>query len=393
LELLSPAGNFEKLKAAVTYGADAVYFGGESFSLRAKAGNFDLEEMREAMRFLHERGKKGYLTLNSFMRDYEAINLAEYVVKAAETGVDAFIVSDPGVFAIAKRHTNIPLFISTQANTTNSEAISFWAAAGASRVILARELSKAELGEIMKDPACEVEIFAHGAICISYSGRCLISAYMTGRDANRGECTQPCRWNYTLTEATRPGQTMDIVEEPDGTYLYNAKDLCLVDKVGELMKMGIASLKIEGRMKSVMYTAVVTGVYRKVIDSLAADPNYVVDERLKWLLSSVSNRHYTEGFYSGSPDDSCMNYATSAYVRNADFLGVVEAGEGGKLRIDCRGRFHKGETLHLLLPDLSEHELTAEIEADYTKPGQKVLLTSDINAPQGSLLRREVNRL
>lgn len=398
MELLSPAGNFEKMQAAVRCGADAVYFGGEMFGLRAKAGNFTLQEIDEAMKFLHTNGKKGYLTLNSFLRDYQIAELDAYIRKVAETGVDAFIISDPGVFSVAKKAApQIPRHISTQANTTNSAAVSFWSEMGAERVILARELSKSELESITANKDCQIEIFGHGAICISYSGRCLMSAYMTGRDANRGECTQPCRWNYSVTEKTRPGQNMDIEEDSTGTYLYNAKDLCLIDKVGELLNMGISSLKIEGRMKSVMYVAVVTAVYRKAIDEAMKNPlAFRADDKMKRLLSSVSNRHYTEGFYSGVKHNEALNYETSAYVRTTDFLGVAE-NKDGKTFIDCRGRFETGEELVFLTPALEELTFKlAEIytakgdSVDYTKPGQSLYIPLDFNVPEGSILRREL---
>ena len=393
MELLSPAGNMEKLKAAVLYGADAVYFGTDAFSLRAKAGNIPLDEIPVALEYLHERGKKGYLTLNSFLRDYEEDMLIKYAKATAEMKVDGFIVSDPGVFSLVRRVSpEVPVSISTQANTTNSAAVRFWAEAGARRVILARELSREELSGIVENSPIEVEMFCHGAICISYSGRCLISAYMAGRDANRGECAQPCRWNYTIQEATRD-DNMEIEEDRDGTYLYNAKDLALIDRVGELFDMGVASLKIEGRMKSVMYVAVTTAVYRKAIDE-AKVGSFSATENMRRLLSSVSNRHYTEGFYSGRSDEDCMNYASSAYVRGTDFVGVVEEVLDEGLLIDCRGRFKKGENLSFFTPDLAEPEISIDyIECageilDYTKPGQKVFVKTQLKVPEGSILRR-----
>lgn len=402
-ELLSPAGNMEKLKTAVTYGADAVYFGGEAFGLRAKAGNFTLDEIQEAVNFLHKRNKKGYLTVNAYARDDELESLRKYLGSVAEIGVDAFIISDPGVFKIAKEVApHVERHISTQVNTTNSAAVAMWAELGAGRVIVARELHKNELAVLVKNSPVEIECFIHGAICISYSGRCLMSAYMTGRDANRGECTQPCRWNYNppreggyfIRESSRPLQEMEMEEDEKGTYLYNAKDLCLVDRIGELARMGISSCKIEGRMKSVMYTAVTTGVYRQAIDAAYRDgENYKAAPRFKELLNSISNRHYTEGFYAGVPDKDAMNYDTSAYVRTSDFLGVVS--EGSPVTVECRGKFRPGETLHILEPSLEEIEVIPSALIDKngekkenSRAGDSLMLEGVAKVPEGSILRR-----
>ncbi len=392
----------EKLEAAVAYGADAVYFGGEAFGLRAYAGNFTLEEIGRAMKYLHDRGKKGYLTVNAYARDHELSALEEYLRKTAALGVDAFIIGDPGVFRLAvKAAPRVERHISTQANTTNSSAIQFWAEQGAKRAILARELPKEELAEIARGPACEIEVFVHGAVCISYSGRCLISAYMAGRDANRGECTQPCRWSYksaVIQEETRPMQDMEIAEDETGTYLYNAKDICLINRVGELAKMGVSSLKIEGRMKSVMYAAVVTGVYRRAIDLALKNPDaYTADPHWQTFLDSVSNRHYTEGFYSKVPDREAMNYETSAYVRNADFLGVVRKSGGGWLEADCRGKFTPGETLTILTPSLEEIALAVseirdvkDTPLEFSRSSETVKIRTDKEIPAWSLLRRHL---
>jgi putative protease len=405
MELLSPAGNFEKLKAAITFGADAVYFSGKAFGLRAKAGNFSMDEIAEAVSYLHSRGKRGYLTINAYARDDELDALAVYLADVAALGVDGFIISDPGVFKLAKTYApNVERHISTQANSTNSAAIAMWAELGATRVVMARELSKAELATICTRSPIEIECFIHGAVCISYSGRCLMSAYMAGRDANRGECTQPCRWNYrppseqsyiVIQEASRPLQEMEMVEEADGTYLYNAKDLCLLDHIGELAAMGVNSAKIEGRMKSVMYVAVTTGVYRQAIDRALTDPaNFQVDPRWTELLSSVSNRHYTEGFYAGVPDKDAMNYDTSAYVRTADFLGVFA--EDGT--VACRGKFTAGEKLQVLTPKLEEIDIVPQelllknVAVENSRANDMLILkTADgaiVHYPEGSILRR-----
>jgi putative protease len=402
MELLSPAGNFEKLVTAVTYGADAVYFGGEAFGLRAQAGNFTLEEMKEALEYLHARGKRGYLTVNAYARDYELDELKTYLKTVADIGVDAFIISDPGVFHLAKEAApQVERHISTQANTTNSAAVAFWKAQGASRVIMARELPQKELESVAKNAPIEIECFVHGAVCISYSGRCLMSAYMTGRDANRGECTQPCRWKYNppsqvsyIQEVTRKTQDMEMIEEPDGTYLYNAKDLCLIDRVGELAAMGVSSLKIEGRMKSMMYVATTTAVYRRAIDLAMKDPiNYKSDPEWRKLLNSVSNRHYVEGFYATIPDKDAMNYETSAYVRTSDFLGVVT--NSTPLTVECRGKFLPNEKLEIFTPTLERIEFAASAllnpkgeSVANSRAGDILVLECAVNAPVGSILRR-----
>lgn len=405
MELLSPAGNMEKLKMAVQYGADAVYFGGNIFGLRANAGNFSMEEMRDAMEYLHNAGKKGYLTLNAYIRDSELNELKLYIKETSKI-VDAYIISDPGIFALASELApDVEKHISTQANITNSQAVNFWADNGASRVVVARELPKAELAALVKNSKIDIEAFVHGAICISYSGRCIISAYMTGRDANRGECTQPCRWNYQVKEVTRPKQDFDIEEDERGTYLYNAKDLCLIDRIGELSDMGVKSLKIEGRMKSAMYTAVVTGVYRKAIDC-ALKGDYTPNPKWRELLDSVSNRHYTEGFYSSVPDKDAMNYESSAYIRNADFLGVTKnfSETNGKIKfsLECRAKLTAGEKLEILTPELDSISFTPQKIifknelAESTKPSLTFEIEGEIENYNGekiadsSLLRRQL---
>lgn len=407
MELLSPAGNMEKLKMAVLYGADAVYFGGNIFGLRANAGNFSIEEMQKAMEYLHNAGKKGYLTLNAYIRDSELDKLKQYIKETSRL-VDAYIISDPGVFALAAELApEVERHISTQANITNSQAVNFWADKGASRVVVARELPKAELAALIKNSKIDIEAFVHGAICISYSGRCIISAYMTGRDANRGECTQPCRWNYQVKEVTRPKQDFDIEEDERGTYLYNAKDLCLLDRIGELHDMGVKSLKIEGRMKSAMYTAVVTGVYRKAIDR-ALKGDYAADNKWRELLDSVSNRHYTEGFYSFVPDKEAMNYESSAYIRNADFLGVIknfsETDTKAKFSLECRAKLTIGERLEILTPELDSIIFTPQKiifkgePVDNTKPSLVFEIEGELKRQNSgkiadsSLLRRQINQ-
>ncbi|MGD9809558.1 MAG: U32 family peptidase [Deferribacterales bacterium] len=393
-ELLAPAGSFEKLKAAVRFGADAVYLAGSGFGLRVRASNFEPEEMEQAFRYLHERGKKGYVTVNAFLKNGELDGVREYIGSLKDIKPDAIIISDPGVYRIAKEVApEIPRHISTQANVTNLSAVDFWYEQGAERVILAREVTGEEAAYICANTKCEVEVFVHGAMCISMSGRCLISNYMTGRDANAGDCAQSCRWNYALVEENRDGQYFPVAEDERGTYFYNSKDLCLLEHVDELSKMGIKSLKIEGRMKSVMYVSAVTGVYRQAIDSVAAGGFKVKDEWKKFL-ASVSHREYTEAFYNGNADEKTMNYGTSSYVRGCDFLGVVEEVVEDGVIIDAKAKFSKGETAMLLTPDMAETEIETGaiyamngIEEPNTKPGMKYKLEG-LNAPEGSLIRR-----
>ena len=398
MELLSPAGNFEKLKAAVRFGADALFMGGPAFGLRANAGNFSFDEMEEAFKYLHDRGKKGYVTVNIYPQTNELESIRQYLKKCEQLGADALIISDPGIFSIVKQEgIKTPVSISTQANTTNLAAVNFWASLGASRVIMAREVRKEDLVEIMKNAQCEVETFIHGAICISMSGRCLISSYMTGKDANNGECTHPCRWNYALMEEKRDGEYFPVYEDDRGTYLYNSKDLCLLDRIGELVKMGSASGKIEGRMKSIMYVSIVTGVYRQAIDLAVKDAdNYKPLPEWRHLLESVSNRGYIEGFYGGEYDTNAVNRETSGYSRSAAFLGVaLKDSSNDELEITCRAKFAPDEEITILTPDLKKIKVIPEIVLDEgnnkveaTRPNYIYKIPFKDKAPEGSLIMR-----
>lgn len=398
MELLSPAGNFEKLKAAVRFGADAVFMGGPAFGLRANAGNFSFDEMEEAFKYLHDRGKKGYVTVNIYPQTHELDDIRKYLKKCEQLGADALIISDPGIFSIVKQEgIKTPVSISTQANTTNLAAVNFWASLGAHRVIMAREVRKEDLIEIMKHAQCEVETFIHGAICISMSGRCLISSYMTGKDANNGECTHPCRWNYALMEEKRDGEYFPVYEDERGTYLYNSKDLCLLDRIGELVKMGSASGKIEGRMKSIMYVSIVTGVYRQAIDAAKKDADgYKPLPEWRQLLESVSNRGYIEGFYGGEYDAAAINRETSGYSRSAAFLGVaLKDSSNDELEITCRAKFAPNEEITILTPDLKKINVTPEIVLDEggnkieaTRPNYIYKIPFKDKAPEGSLIMR-----
>lgn len=356
MELLAPAGDLEKLKIAIDYGADAVYFGGEAFGLRAGAGNFTKEEIREGAKYAHERGKKIYMTVNIFAHNEDIRLLPDFLRGIADLEIDAFLVSDPGVIAVFREILpDAVLHLSTQANTTNYMTAKFWYDMGISRIVAAREMSFEELREFRREipEDMEIEAFVHGAMCISYSGRCLMSNFMTVRDANRGACAHPCRWNYSLMEEKRPGEYFPVEEDQRGTYVFNSKDLCMIGHIPEMVEAGIASAKIEGRMKTIFYAATVVRVYREAIDRYYADPaSYRF--RPEWLeeLSKVSNRHFTTGFFLGRPDESAQNYESSAYIREYDFIGIVRSydGETGSALIEQRNHFRVGDEIEIFGP-------------------------------------------
>ena len=356
MELLAPAGDLEKLKIAIDYGADAVYFGGEAFGLRAGAGNFTKEEIREGAKYAHERGKKIYMTVNIFAHNEDIRLLPDFLRGIADLEIDAFLVSDPGVIAVFREILpDAVLHLSTQANTTNYMTAKFWYDMGISRIVAAREMSFEELREFRREipEDMEIEAFVHGAMCISYSGRCLMSNFMTVRDATRGACAHPCRWNYSRREEKRPGEYFPVEEDQRGTYVFNSKDLCMIGHIPEMVEAGIASAKIEGRMKTIFYAATVVRVYREAIDRYYADPaSYRF--RPEWLeeLSKVSNRHFTTGFFLGRPDESAQNYESSAYIRKYDFIGIVRSydGETGSALIEQRNHFRVGDEIEIFGP-------------------------------------------
>lgn len=324
IELLAPAGDLEKLKFAIIYGADAVYFAGENFGLRAGASNFTISEMEEGISFAHERNKKVYITVNIFAHNEDIDIFKEYIKTLDSMGIDAFIVSDPGIFTIIKETVkNAEIHISTQANTTNYQSVMFWHKLGAKRIVLARELTFDEIRNIRSkiDESVELEAFVHGAMCISYSGRCLLSNFMTDRDANRGECSHPCRWKYALVEQKRPGEYYPIEENDRGTYIMNSRDLCMIEHIPELIESGISSAKIEGRMKSIFYVATVVSAYRKAIDAYYQGRPY--EDSLLNELKKVSHREFTTGFFYKKPTNLDQNYQTSDYTRNYSFTGIV----------------------------------------------------------------------
>ncbi len=326
-ELLAPAGNLENLKMAIIYGADAVYLGGLNYGLRSRAKNFTLEQLTEGVSFAHERGKRIYVTVNIIAHNEDLKGLPEYLKVLQDLNIDAIIVSDPGIIGIAKETIpEMEIHLSTQANTTNYAATNFWYGHGISRIILARELSLEEIKEIVEKspPELKLETFVHGAMCISYSGRCLLSNYLINRDANRGDCAHSCRWKYYLMEETRPGEYLPVFENEKGTYFFNSKDLCMLEYLPLLIETGISVFKIEGRMKGSYYVAAVTKAYRKQIDKYLADPdNYIFDMKYLDEIHKVSNREYTTGFYFGKPEDTEQRYHSAEYIQNYDFIGLV----------------------------------------------------------------------
>lgn len=356
-ELLIPASSLEVLKTAVMFGADAVYIGGEAFGLRAKAKNFSMEEIREGIAFAHAHDVKVYITANILAHNGDLSGVRAYFEELKEIRSDALIISDPGVFMIAREVCpEIDIHISTQANNTNYGTYQFWHQLGARRVVTARELSMAELKEIReKVPAdLEMETFIHGAMCISYSGRCLLSNYFTGRDANRGACTHPCRWKYAIVEETRPGEYMPVYENERGTYIFNSKDLCMIEHIPELIDSGIDSFKIEGRMKTALYVATVARTYRKAIDDYLESPE-LYRENMDWYLDQISNctyRQFTTGFFFGKPDESAQIYDNNTYVKEYTYLGIIgECTADGLYRIEQRNKFSVGEQIEIMKPD------------------------------------------
>lgn len=356
-ELLIPASCLEVLKTAVIYGADAVYIGGEAFGLRASAKNFSPEEMKEGIAFAHERNVKVYVTANILAHNRDLEGARAYFEELKEIAPDALIISDPGIFAIAKEVLpDMEIHISTQANNTNYGTYLFWHRMGAKRVVSARELSLAEIREIREHipEELEIETFVHGAMCISYSGRCLLSSFLAGRDANQGACTHPCRWKYALVEEKRPGQYMPVEENDRGTYIFNSKDLCMIEHIPELIEVGIDSFKIEGRMKTALYVATVARTYRMAIDDYLKDVDYY-RQRLPFYREEISKctyRQYTTGFFFGKPDQNTQIYDNNVYVREYTYLGTIEdEHENGLYRIEQRNKFSVGETIEVMKPD------------------------------------------
>lgn len=372
-ELLIPAGSLEVLKTAVIYGADAVYIGGEAFGLRAKAKNFSNEEIKEGIAFAHEHGVNVYITANILAHNDDLPGVEAYFEELKEIKPDALIISDPGVFSIAKRILpEMEIHISTQANNTNYGTYQFWYAQGAKRVVSARELSLAEIREIREHipEDMEIESFIHGAMCMSYSGRCLLSNFFTGRDAHQGACTHPCRWKYSIVEETRPGEYMPVYENERGTYIFNSKDLCMIEHVPEMIEAGIDSFKIEGRMKTALYVATVARTYRKAIDDYKQSPE-LYRQNLEWYKAEIGKctyREFTTGFYFGKPDAAAHIYDNNTYVKNYTYLGTVEgADDQGYYRIEQKNKFSVGEIIEVMKPD--GRNLEVEVKAIYDEEG------------------------
>lgn len=356
-ELLIPASNLEVLKVAINYGADAVYIGGEMFGLRAKAKNFSKEDMIAGIQYAHQFGKKVYVTANITAHNRDLEGVAEYFEEMKEIKPDALIISDPGVFDIAREVIpEMELHISTQANNVNYRTYLFWKRMGAQRVVSARELSLNEIAEIRKNipDDLEIETFVHGAMCMSYSGRCLLSNYFTGRDANLGACTHPCRWKYHIVEETRPGEYMPIFENDRGTYIFNSKDLCMIEHIPEIIEAGIDSLKVEGRMKTALYVATVARTYRKAIDDY-----YISEETYrknipyyKEEIAKCTYRQYTTGFFFGPTTSETQIYDSNTYVKEYTYLGVIQGkNEAGMYSLEQRNKFSVGDTIEIMKPN------------------------------------------
>ena len=402
IELLIPASSLEVLKTAVIFGADAVYIGGEAFGLRAKAKNFSMEEMKEGIEFAHAHDVKLYVTANILAHNDDLEGVREYFEELREIKPDALIIADPGVFEIAKEVCpEIERHISTQANNRNYATYNFWYRQGASRVVSARELSLKEIKEIREriPEDLEIETFVHGAMCISYSGRCLLSNYFSGRDANQGACTHPCRWKYAVVEEKRPGEYLPVYENERGTYIFNSKDLCMIEHIQELIHAGIDSFKIEGRMKTALYVATVARTYRKAIDDYQKDPE-LYKKNMPWYLDQISNctyRQFTTGFFFGKPDHETQIYDNNTYIREYTYLGIVGAVENGLARIEQRNKFSVGETIEIMKPDGSNVEakvlriLNEDGEEQESAPHSKQVLHVELSETpaQYDLLRRQ----
>ena len=364
-ELLIPASSLEVLKVAVMFGADAVYIGGEAFGLRAKAKNFSLDDMREGIAFAHAHDVKVYVTANILAHNYDLAGVRTYFEELKEIKPDGLIIADPAIFEIAGEVCpEIERHISTQANNTNYGTYKFWHKLGATRVVTARELSLEEIKEIRANipDNLEIETFVHGAMCISYSGRCLLSNFMVGRDANQGACTHPCRWKYSIVEETRPGEVMPVFENERGTYIFNSKDLCMIEHIPEIIDAGIDSLKIEGRMKTALYVATVARTYRKAIDDYQKDPE-LYKQNMPWYLDQISNctyRQFTTGFFFGKPSEEAQIYDNNTYVKEYTYLGIIGEERDGAYRIEQRNKFSVGETIEVMKPNGDNIEVTVK---------------------------------
>lgn len=402
-ELLAPAGDRERLEAAVRFGADAVYLGGTSFGMRAAPANFTFDELRSAVAYAHERGVRVYLTCNTLPRNAEIDELPAFLTAWADCGVDAFIITDLGVMELARRYTpQVEIHVSTQAGVVNFAAAHAFYALGANRIVTAREMSLSEIGELRaRTPGdLEIECFVHGAMCVSFSGRCLLSNYLTGRDSNRGDCAQPCRWKYHLVEEKRPGQFFPIGEDQDGTYLLNARDMCMIEHIPELVQAGVTSFKIEGRAKSAYYTAVVTNAYRCAIDGYLNAADQTTYHPEPWILeelSRVSHREYCTGFYFEKPQADAQIFYEGGYRRYWEVAALAEDTADGLLHAVQRNRFYRGETLSVLEAGKAPYEITVQELYDAEgvplesapHPMMRVWVRCARTVAPGAILRRE----
>ena len=404
-EVLAPVGDFERLETAVRFGADAVYLGGKAFGMRAASANFGPEDLKRAVRYCHDHGVKLYLTCNTLPRNHEVEELPAFLLAAREAGVDALIVADVGVLTMARQLVpEIDVHISTQAGVVNYLTANALYQMGAKRVVLARELSLEEIREIRQKtpPELEIECFVHGAMCVSFSGRCLISQYLVHRDANRGECAQPCRWKYHLMEEKRPGQLFPIEETKEGTYLYNARDLCMIDHINDLVDAGVTSLKIEGRAKSFYYVATVTNAYRMAVDGYLNTPEEARSgyQTPGWLLDEVqkvSHRQYSTGFYYGPPEDG-QCYEDGGYVRTYDVAAIVQGWKDGILTVTQRNRFFEGDVLEVLAPGKAPWEIRVnglingegETIQSANHPMETVRFACEKAIEEGAILRKRM---
>ena len=402
-ELLAPGGSLEKLKTAIDYGADAVEIGGEAFSLRVAAENFSLEDMKEGLKYAHDRGKKVYLTANIIAHNRDLDKFKEYIKEIRPLGFDAVLIADLGLFDIMREIApEIPVHISTQANNTNYATANAWHKMGAERVVLGREMSFKEIEQFREniDEKLELEAFVHGAMCISYSGRCLLSNYMTGRNSNLGACAHPCRWNYSLVEEKRPGEYFDVFENERGTFIFNSKDLCMIEHIPEIIESGITSLKIEGRVKTAFYVATVVGAYRREIDRYFEDPeNYKFNPEELTELCKVSHRPYTTGFYFGAPGTDGQVYETSSYIRDYELIGIVKGYDAktGRITVSQRNRFFEGDEIEIIQPMKPYISVTVSNMEDErgerisVAPHAEQIITMDCDTTvcEGAMLRKK----
>lgn len=400
LEVLAPAGDFERFQAALDYGADAIYLGGKTFGMRASPANFDFEQLNEAVKLAHSKNKKVYLTCNTLPRNNEIPQFEEFIKSVAACNIDAVIVADLGLMSLIKKYTpDMEIHMSTQTGIVNYQTANVLYNMGAKRVVLARELSLEEIAEIRaKSPAdMEIEVFVHGAMCVSFSGRCLLSSYLVNRDANHGECAQPCRWGYHLMEEKREGEFYPVFEDEQGTYILNAKDLCMINHIEQLAEAGVTSLKIEGRAKSAYYVSVVTNAYRMAVDWHKSNPGKPLPEWISDEVFKVSHRKYCTGFFFGHPKN-CQYYETSGYVRNYDVVAVIDKCENGIVYATQRNRFFLGDTLEILAPgqkpfvfkpELIWNENNEEIDT-VNHAMMKFRFKCEIEFPPRSIIRKQL---